>query len=275
MEKLKSNILLPLFLFFTIIFIGAAIVSIFYSSKTKDIKQMQTKLRLQNHILKNSILKKTKEYEKIEDKINEIKSFIDPKNTLGNSDTEKLLSSLSLYSKDLILSSLPSGYPSSSKKITSSFGYRTHPIDKVKKFHHGLDFGGKIGTPIIATADGIVEFAGVTRGYGNLVVLSHNFGFKTAYGHMLKNLKVKKGDFVKKGSVVGLLGNSGISTGPHLHYEVKYIKSSLDPKRFIEFSKKNFKTIFYKENKIAWDSLIRAILNQYGKFNERLTALEH
>jgi murein DD-endopeptidase MepM/ murein hydrolase activator NlpD len=268
----KSNNHILLVLFFTFILVIVALVSVFYGYKTDDIRVEQQRLTTQNYQLKSAIKKKIDEYEKIEDKINEIKSFIDPKQFSSNNDVKNLLSTLSLDTKELILNSLPSGYPSNSKRVTSKFGFRIHPIYKTKKFHHGIDFAGKLKTPIISTADGIVEFSGMTKGYGNLVVLSHNFGFKTAYGHMLKNLKVKKGEFVKKGDVIGYLGNSGISTGPHLHYEVKYIKNSLDPKRFIDFSMEHFNDLFYHEKKIAWSGLVKAILNQYGKFNERVIA---
>jgi murein DD-endopeptidase MepM/ murein hydrolase activator NlpD len=275
MENLKNSKLILTLFVVAFVLVIAATVSTFYGSKAKDIKLQQNRLIAYNYKLQQSILQKKQEYEKIADKISEVKSFIESKNSLDKSSIKKLLASLSSDARSVIYQSIPSGYPSSTKRITSSFGYRIHPIAKVKRFHYGIDFGGEIGTPIKATADGIVEFSGENGGYGNLIVLSHNFGFKTAYGHMKKNLKVKKGDFVKKGETIGYLGNSGISTGPHLHYEIKHIKNVLDPRRFIKFSKNNFESIFYKEKKIAWDSLIKSILNQYGKFNEQLALLEY
>ncbi len=246
-------------------FVVVAIVSTFYTSKANDIKKEQIKLLKTNIALKDSIEKKREEFFRLQDKIEDIQSDVGKDGRYKNSNIKKLLANFSTSTKKLIVDSIPSGYPVSSNRITSEFGYRIHPIYDKKRFHHGLDFGGKVGSAIRATADGIVEFSGFDKGYGNLVIISHNFGFKTAYGHMLDNVKVKKGDFIKKGEVLGYLGNTGVSTGPHLHYEVKYIKSSLDPKNFLTFSLNNFNSIFYAENKIAWESLISAIMNQYGK----------
>jgi murein DD-endopeptidase MepM/ murein hydrolase activator NlpD len=125
-----------------------------------------------------------------------------------------------------------------------------------------LDFAGKLGIPIRATADGIIEFSGFNKGgYGNLVIIHHNFGFVTAYGHMTDNLQVKSGDFVKKGAVIGYLGNSGLSTGPHLHYEIKFIKRVLDPQCFVSLGQDNFASRALLEKKVNWSALIDAILS--------------
>jgi murein DD-endopeptidase MepM/ murein hydrolase activator NlpD len=249
----------------TFTFVIVAGISTFYTAKMIDIKKEQLRLITVNMLLAKKINKKKDEYELIQDKIEDIEELITQDG--GNSDEsiKKLLKNMNKTTKKLIVDSVPSGYPVESKRITSNFGYRMHPIHKVKKFHHGLDFGGELGSPITATADGIVEYAELNKGYGNLVVIHHNFGFKTAYGHMQENLKVKKGDFVKKGDVIGYLGNTGISTGPHLHYEVKYIKNVLDPKNFLDFNTKEFDKLLYAENHIAWDNLVKAIMSQYGR----------
>ena len=238
------------------VFVIVAIVSIFFTSKISELKKEQL-----NFTQSTAYMEETDfEYLRKENQFDEITELIGQ-----NVKIKNLLSGLSRSSKALIVSSIPSGYPVNLNRVTSSFGYRMHPIYKKRKFHHGIDFGGKSGTPIVATADGIVAFSGYDSGYGNFVRISHNFGFKTAYGHMLKKLKVKKGDFIKKGDVIGYLGNSGVSTGPHLHYEIKYLNSSLDPKNFLTFNEKNFETLFSIEKHVAWDSLIWAITSQYSK----------
>ncbi len=229
LKQNKSIIILSLIAF---TFVIVALVSAFYTSYAGDIKKEQLKLIKANILLSQSIQKKKEEFDQIQDKIEDIEALIGENSGNKNSSIKKLLANMNKNTKKLIVDSIPSGYPSDAKRVTSSFGYRMHPIHKTRRFHHGIDFGGKLGTPIVATADGIVEFSDFDKGYGNLVVIHHNFGFKTAYGHMQSNLKVKKGDFVKKGAVLGYLGNTGISTGPHLHYEVKYIKNVLDPKNF-------------------------------------------
>ncbi len=106
------------------------------------------------------------------------------------------------------------------RRIASGFGYRIDPIYRVRKFHEGLDFSAPIGTPIYATGDGIVEKVKRSRrGYGNHVIINHGFGYKTLYAHMSKII-VKPGQKVKRGQIIGYVGNTGKSTAPHLHYEV-------------------------------------------------------
>jgi murein DD-endopeptidase MepM/ murein hydrolase activator NlpD len=265
MTEIKENRHLIVLTFISFIFVVAAIVSSLYTSKANDIQKEQYKLIRANILLREQIQSKKAEYESIKDKIEDIEELIGKNSSGTNKNVSKLLKTLSFSTKKLIIKSIPSGYPLNSRRITSKFGYRIHPIYKNRRFHHGVDFGGKIGMPIKATADGIVEFADFDKGYGNLVVLSHNYGFKTAYGHMLKNLKVKKGDFVKKGDLIGYLGNTGLSTGPHLHYEVKYIKNVLNPIDFLNFDIKHFDSLFYAQDRVAWDSLVRAIMNDYSK----------
>lgn len=114
------------------------------------------------------------------------------------------------------------------KRLASGFGKRFHPILHVAKFHEGIDFTAEIGTPIYATADGIVEKAGVQSGYGNTVVIDHQNGYKTLFAHQSK-IKVKQGQTVKRGEVIGFVGNTGLSSGPHLHYEVMKNNVKIDP----------------------------------------------
>lgn len=113
--------------------------------------------------------------------------------------------------------------------ISSTFGYRPDPIYKVPKFHSGIDFASSIGTEVYATGDGEVERVEETYwGYGNLVTLNHGYGYKTQYAH-LSQFGVKLGEKVKRGQVIGYVGNTGKSTGPHLHYEVLRNGEATDP----------------------------------------------
>lgn len=113
--------------------------------------------------------------------------------------------------------------------ISSTFGYRPDPIYKVPKFHSGMDFSASIGTEVYATGDGVVERVEETYwGYGNLVTLNHGYGYKTQYAH-LSQFGVKLGEKVKRGQVIGYVGNTGKSTGPHLHYEVLKNGEATDP----------------------------------------------
>jgi len=104
--------------------------------------------------------------------------------------------------------------------ITSPFGYRDGPSDGAERFHEGVDIARPLGTPVVAAADGVVTFSGTYTSYGWMVIIDHGFGLTTRYGHNARNL-VQVGDEVKRGEAIAHLGNSGRSTGPHLHYEVR------------------------------------------------------
>ena len=106
-----------------------------------------------------------------------------------------------------------------------------HPIYKTMKFQTGMDFTGAIGTPIYATGNGLVVESQFDKGYGRHVIIDHGFSYKTMYAH-LEKIVVKKGQTVKRGDVIGYLGNSGLSTGPHLHYEVRKNEKPVDPINF-------------------------------------------
>lgn len=134
--------------------------------------------------------------------------------------------------KEKLLKAIPAIQPVSNKnlnRIGGSFGYRVDPVYKDIRFHQGLDFTAPSGTPIYATADGVVQAAGFsTDGYGNKVVINHGYGYQTLYGHMVK-IKAKQGQSVKRGEVIGYIGSTGKSTGPHCHYEVIKRGTKVDP----------------------------------------------
>ena len=125
--------------------------------------------------------------------------------------------------KEKLIASIPAIQPvdfHDLRRIGSLFGYRTDPFYKVSKFHEGIDFAAAVGTPIYATGDGIVSVAAYNSGgYGNEIEINHGFSYETKYAHLSK-IKVKVGQRVKRGEIIGLMGNTGKSTAPHLHYEV-------------------------------------------------------
>jgi murein DD-endopeptidase MepM/ murein hydrolase activator NlpD len=137
-----------------------------------------------------------------------------------------------IKNKELLLACTPAIQPVSNKdlkRIASGFGYRVDPVYKTTKFHAGLDFAAPLGTPIYATANGTVETAGNTgNGYGNHVIIHNGYGYSTLFGHMFK-IKVRPGEKVKRGEIIGWVGNTGKSTGPHCHYEVHRNGEPVDP----------------------------------------------
>jgi len=134
--------------------------------------------------------------------------------------------------KEKLYAAIPAIQPISNKQlmaIASGFGMRTHPIYKVKKMHAGIDFAAAIGTPIYATADGKVTSVDIKfSGYGKLVEIDHGFGYRTRYAHM-HDFAVRAGQNVKRGDLIGYVGNTGLSTAPHLHYEVFINGTQVDP----------------------------------------------
>ena len=137
--------------------------------------------------------------------------------------------------KSRMLASIPAIQPVSNKQLSrmaSGYGYRIHPIYKTRKMHAGMDFSAKTGTEIYATGDGVIsKVRRSKRGYGNHVKINHGFGYETLYAHMSKYI-VRKGQKVKRGEVIGYVGNTGTSVAPHLHYEVHKDKRKINPVNF-------------------------------------------
>ena len=116
--------------------------------------------------------------------------------------------------------------------ISSPYGIRFHPIFNTRFFHRAIDIANKKNTPIVATADGIVVFSGWMRGYGNVIAIEHGQKYRTVYAHLAKSL-VKKGEFVIKGQEIAKMGNTGRSTGPHVHYEIHLNKRPINPMKYL------------------------------------------
>lgn len=138
-------------------------------------------------------------------------------------------------SQENLLAAIPAIQPVKNEELTrmaSGYGYRADPFTKIRKFHAGMDFSAKTGTPIFATGDGVVERADNSMsGYGNLIILNHGFGYKTYYAHLSK-YNVKKGQKVKRGDIIGYVGSTGRSEAPHLHYEVHVNGQPVNPINF-------------------------------------------
>jgi len=173
------------------------------------------------------------------------------------------IAGMTAKTKGYMLRIFPAGSPLEKTIVTSHYGTRIHPILRTKKFHYGIDLRASIGTPTKVTADGIVKAVESRNvgGFGKIVIVSHNYGFETAYAH-LDTIKVKVGDVVQQGQIIATTGNTGRSSGPHLHYEVRYLGTSLNPSHFINWNMVNYETIFHKEGKVPWESLVSLIENQ-------------
>ncbi|HAF27508.1 MAG TPA: peptidase M23 [Bacteroidales bacterium] len=156
--------------------------------------------------------------------------------------------------KEKMVACVPAIMPISNndlRRTASGWGWRIHPIYKIRKFHYGMDFTAPTGTDIYATGDGVVEIVeNSLRGYGKRVVIDHGFGYKTLYAH-LNGFNVKKGQHVKRGEIIGFVGSTGTSTAPHLHYEVFKNNKKVNPVHFYfnDLSPEEFdKMIFISSN---------------------------
>lgn len=160
--------------------------------------------------------------------------------------------------QDAKLACIPAIQPVSNKKlnrISSGFGMRIDPVYGTPKMHKGLDFTAPQGTPIYATGNGLAKVSGESNGgYGNHVVINHGYGYETVYGHMFR-IKVRPGQHVKRGEVIGWVGSTGKSTGPHCHYEVHINQQAVDPVHF-----------FYNDlNAEQYDMLLKLAANGSAK----------
>jgi len=151
----------------------------------------------------------------------------------GQQIVGELGTSLSLLRRDLegLIASIPSEWPTKGW-LSSRFGRRRSPWTKKMEFHNGLDIANRRGTPVYASGNGVVKFAGQSNGTGKSVVINHGQGITTLYGHLSK-IHVKKGERVKKNQKIANVGSTGKSTNPHLHYEVRISGTPIDPRRHL------------------------------------------
>lgn len=141
-----------------------------------------------------------------------------------------------LEQKSIMWAARPAIQPISNKTLThlhTTFGERRHPVLGYVRDHKGLDFTADVGTPVYATGDGVVETAYFSESFGNVIFIDHNFGYQTRYAH-LSRFNVRKGQKIKRGDIIGFVGDTGLSRGPHLHYEVLYNGLQINPINFFQ-----------------------------------------
>ncbi|MGB5918124.1 M23 family metallopeptidase [Arcobacter sp.] len=243
-------------------------ISDFKGKKEKEIAlltEKEKKLQAQNLFYSMKIKGKVKDIEELSSKLDSIEEIVGL-NRDSNEQiaiTKATLTKITPAQKMYMLSTIPNGAPLQRISVSANFGYRIHPITHEKKFHRGIDLRAHLKTSVFATADGVVRYVQPknTGDYGRVIILSHNFGFETVYAH-LSATKVKLGDVIKKNQVIGMSGSSGRSTGPHLHYEVRYASMVLNPRDFIDWNLKKFDSIFSKQRRVQWEYLVNLIKEQ-------------
>ncbi len=257
-------------LYMAILFIAIGILTFFgvvYLNITID-KMVDKRVIMQelineeheiNDALVQSIKEKQDELAMTVDRLDNIEGLIGLTPSENMSVQERIeLAALTSEEIAIMHQFIPNGSPIEFKGVSSPFGYRIHPITNKRALHKGTDLIAARKTPVFVQADGVVEFIGWDKGFGRLVRIRHNYGFKTYYAH-LDSFAVKTGDFVIKGDLIAHTGNSGLSSGPHLHYEVRFLDRLLNAYNFVKWEVDNYQEIFEKENKVPWHSLVKVI----------------
>ena len=231
------------------------------SNKVDVLKEKERKLLSQTKLYSLEIKDRMRDINEISSKLDNIEEIIGVRQSDDINELQRVnIAQITLKERNYMLEIIPNGSPLKNTIITSKFGYRIHPITKKKKFHRGLDFRAKRKTPIYATADGIVRYVQPRNkgSFGRVVIISHNYGFETLFAHLRKT-KVKVGDIVYKGNLIAFSGNSGRSSGPHLHYEIRYGIKSLNPYYFVKWNIKTYDNIFKKVPRVKWKPLLTLI----------------
>ncbi len=249
----------------TILYLNYSVEEI--EKKRFEMEVSYANLQLKNLALDESMLNTQKALDRKKEELTEVSdSLSDIEEMIGLSSATDIplierVNKTKLSSEQMatLLQFIPSGSPIQYNGITSKFGYRIHPTLHSREFHRGSDMKAAMRTPVFATADGIVEYAGLHNksGYGRLIILQHNYGFRSYFGH-LNEIVIKSGQFIKKGDLIAYTGSTGMSNGPHLHYEIRFISRAVNPFWFIKWNIKNYNEIFEKEKKIPWQSLLMA-----------------
>ena len=269
-------------------FLGGFLAILFMSTRlgmlnteVAELQQYQAKIKSENSVL---MAEQRRLQQTVDEKVAALSTMTDE---LGSIETMIGLTpdpDIALYQrldtasqtaseKHHMLNAIPSGYPLSNAFVTSRYGMRNHPVLGKMALHGGADLRAAVGTPVYATADGVVEWAGMnTSGFGNMIKLSHNFGFVTVFGHLSKS-SVAMGDYVRQGDLIGYTGNTGLSSAPHLHYEVRYLHRRLAPGPFMEWSWENYDVLFTREEQIKWDSLAKTLRKQMAAPERRWSQL--
>ena len=231
----------------------------------ENIAKRYEKMLAKNEALNIKIEQRMEEITEVDNRVGDLESIIGvstevPEGEQNNLEHRIDAASLSGTQKAFVMKFVPNGYPMEHyNRISADYGYRVHPLFFTRHLHTGVDFATAIGTPVYATADGVVNAASFsTGGYGYLVKIDHSLGFMTYYAHLNK-IVVQKGMFVKRGQLIAYSGNTGQSTGPHLHYEIRFLGNVIDPKNFMEWKMSNFDKKKKKERSVAWQSLLATI----------------
>lgn len=232
----------------------------------QDMSSQILALENSNHLLNQELSEKNSQLALLGKRVFDVESVLGISESEGELETIPLAERVDAAAVNSAVRAtmfrlIPNDSPMDYLRVSSSFGSRLNPITGKRHSHTGIDLTCKRGEAIYAPADGVIETVRPSKkGFGNFLIMRHSFGFMTSYAH-LKEFKVKSGQFISKGETIATCGNSGNSTGPHLHYEVRFLGRALDPQHLMDWSPEKFNSLFEKENKVNWAPLVSLIDN--------------
>lgn len=283
-KHIKKIIVWALILFFC--FIGGIILLMKFLMHTMDVIALEQNIAIseyryiyqQNEILKHKIQQKNNELNMIHQKIGDLESIIGTqKNNQKIYDKVKEidLEQLAYQHKEMMLNLIPSGAPILQQAKRQNALPKEYPNRKKEAL--GVNFDVSKRTPVYATSDGVVDTLRLNykKGYGNFIKINHSFGFSSLYAH-LDEILLKKGDFVKKGDLIGYSGSSGGVKSPVLYYEVLFLNKILNTEIYVQWNMENFNSLLLNNNTIDWESLVWTIQDvlRLKKFQNNLKSEE-
>ncbi|CAH8193206.1 Peptidase M23 [Vibrio aestuarianus] len=228
-------------------------------SQSMSLSEEVTSLKELKDNLENDLLEREEKMQLVSDRLGDLEKVLGVDESGAELESRLDTAAITSSVRMVMLTQIPSGAPVHNARISSGYGKRVHPVTGAVKVHRGQDFAVNTGTPIYAPADGVVEVTRASnKGSGNFLRLQHSYGFTSSYSHLQK-FAVKGGDFVQKGDLIAYSGNTGLSSGPHLHYEIRFVGRSLDPRPFVDWGVNDFETIFSKVRGIRWESLVNKV----------------
>ncbi|MCE3047085.1 M23 family metallopeptidase [Helicobacter kayseriensis] len=269
LHRLAKKIILYLVLSLVVLIVGGFFLMTFLMEQVKEIDAIKEQnidryraMFVQNQSLKKQINQKSSELIEVGKRVEDLEEIIDYSKNKDVPITQEInLSGVDAKDQFFLLQIIPNGHPIKKFEKITPIKERLHPLKKKYGVNSGIDYLVASGTPVFATADGIVELVqkrASIKGYGKFAKITHAYGFSSLYGH-LSEVLVNKGDFVKKGQLIGYSGRSGMSQGERLCYEVRFLGSPQDALAFAYWDSEHFESIFKKEGSIDWNRLFWAL----------------
>ncbi len=204
-------------------------------TKSMSLTEEVESLRELKTSLESDLIDREERMNLVSDRLGDLEKVLGMNDSEGELESRLDTAAITSSVRMVMLTQIPSGAPVHNARISSGYGKRKHPVTGSIRMHRGQDFAVNTGTPVYAPADGVVEITRPSKeGSGNFLRLQHSYGFSSSYSHLQK-FAVKSGEFVQKGDLIAYSGNSGLSSGPHLHYEVRFVGRPLDPKPFVDW----------------------------------------